>query len=63
MNDKKETVLELATKQNCPGLMQTIAKHRGQQMIDRQNKIHDDIHNHHYDSYARTTTVDGHHSS
>ncbi|CAF1382933.1 unnamed protein product [Adineta steineri] len=55
MNDKKESIVDVATKQNCPELMQVIATHRGQQMIDRQMKI--------YDDYARTTTADGHRSS
>lgn len=43
--------------------MQIIASHRGQQMIDRQMKIYDNYQNHDYDSYARTTSVDGHRSS
>ena len=63
VNDKKESVVDLASKQNCPELMQVLASHRGQQMIDRQMKIYDDHHTRHYDNHARTTTVDGHHSS
>jgi len=55
MNDKKESVVDVAAKQNCPELMQIIASHSGQQMIDRQMKI--------YDNHARTTSVDGHRSS
>ena len=55
MNDKKETVIDVATKQNSRELMQVIASHRGQQMIDRQNRI--------YDEYARNTNMDGHRSS
>jgi hypothetical protein len=54
-NDKKESVVDLASKQNCPDLMKIIAAHQGQQMIDRQMKI--------YDNHARTTTIDGHRSS
>ena len=63
MNDKKETVIDLATKQNCPELMQTIASHQGQQMIDRQIKIHDGLHNRQYDNRTQMTTVDGYRSS
>ncbi len=63
MNDKKESIVDLATKQNCPELMQVIASHRGQQMIDRQMKIYDDNQNRYYDNHARTTTIDGHRSS
>ena len=63
MNDKKESIVDLASKQNCPDLMQAIASHRGQQMIDRQMKIYDDQHNHHYDDYARNIITDGHRSS
>ncbi|CAF0792799.1 unnamed protein product [Rotaria sordida] len=63
MNDRKESVIDVATKQNCPELMQIIASHCGQQMIDRQMKIYNNHHNHPYDSHARTTTVDGHRSS
>lgn len=62
-NDKKESIVDLASKQNCPELMQVIASHRGQQMIDRQMKIDDEHHARHYDNYARTTTTDGHRSS
>jgi len=63
VNDKKESIVDLATKQNCPELMQIIASHQGQQMIDRQMKIYDDHQNHYYDNHARTTTIDGHRSS
>ncbi|CAF4540200.1 unnamed protein product, partial [Rotaria sp. Silwood1] len=63
MNDRKESVIDIATKQNCPELMQIIASHCGQQMIDRQMKIYNDYRNNPYDSHIRTTTVDGHHSS
>jgi hypothetical protein len=55
MNDKKETVVDLASKQNCEELMQVIASFSGQQMLDRQMKI--------YDNHARKATVDGHRSS
>jgi hypothetical protein len=63
VNDKKESVVDLASKQNSPELMQIIASNRGQQMIDRQMKIYDEQHNRYYDNHARMTTVDGHRSS
>ncbi|CAF4603299.1 unnamed protein product [Rotaria socialis] len=55
MNDRKETVIDVAVKANCPDLMQIMASHHGQQLIDRQMKI--------YNDHSRTTITDGHHSS
>lgn len=48
-------MIDVASKANCQELMQIIASHRGQQLIDRQMKI--------YNEHARTTNVDGHRSS
>jgi hypothetical protein len=57
LNDKKESVVDLASKQNCPELLQVIVKYHGQQMVHRQEKNF-------YDDHARTTkTVNGYHLS
>ena len=63
MNDRKESVVDLATKQNCPELYQALASHQGQLLIDRQVKIYEDHQNRYYDKHARTGTADGHRSS
>ncbi|CAF1212445.1 unnamed protein product [Rotaria sordida] len=55
VNDKKESVTDLASKQNCPQLLQVISKYQGQKMMNQQMKSS-------YDDRARTT-VHGHRSS
>ncbi|UJR21839.1 hypothetical protein I4U23_024913 [Adineta vaga] len=41
VNDKKESVVDLASKQNCRELLEVIASTRGQQMVNRQeHNIH-----------------------
>jgi hypothetical protein len=63
MNDKKESVVDLASKQNCPELLQTVATHHGQKLIDRQVKIQNDQQNRLYDKNARMSSIDGYRSS
>ncbi|CAF1326307.1 unnamed protein product [Adineta steineri] len=57
MNDKKESVVDLAAKQNCPELLQVISSNRGQQMLNRQIK------NYYDDDDARIKTTNGYRSS
>lgn len=39
MNDKKESVLDLAGKQNRPELLQVIGKYKAERMIKQQEKM------------------------
>ncbi|CAF4430326.1 unnamed protein product, partial [Adineta steineri] len=57
VNDKKESVVDLAAKQNCPELLQVISSNRGQQMLNRQIK------NYYDDDDARINTTNGYRAS
>jgi hypothetical protein len=57
LNDKKESFVDIAAKQNCPELLQVIALNRGQKMVNRQVKSYYD------DDDARAKTVDRYRSS
>jgi hypothetical protein len=56
LNDKKQSVLDVAEKQNCPELLQVIAKYRGERMIKQQEKNY-------YDDRARIKSANSYRSS
>ncbi len=56
LNDKKQSVLDVAEKQNCPELLQVIAKYRGERMIKQQEKNY-------YDDRARIKSATSYRSS
>lgn len=56
LNDKKQSVLDVAEKQNCPELLQVIAKYRGERMIQQQEKNY-------YDDRARIKSATSYRSS
>lgn len=55
MNDKNENVVDIASKQNCPELLQVIAKHRGDKTIHRSVKVA-------YDDYGKAKSMDDYRS-
>lgn len=54
-NDKNETVVDLASKEN-PQLLQIMAKYSGDEMVKHDIKAY-------YHEHARTTIIDGYRSS
>ncbi|CAF1504739.1 unnamed protein product, partial [Rotaria sp. Silwood1] len=56
LNDKNESVIDIAAKQNCPELLQAFSKYQSEKMLKQHMKNS-------YDDHTRIKTVHDHHSS
>ncbi|CAF4100556.1 unnamed protein product, partial [Rotaria sp. Silwood1] len=56
LNDKNESVIDVAAKQNCPELLQAFSKYQSEKMLKQHMKNS-------YDDHTRIKTIHDHHSS
>ncbi|CAF1320463.1 unnamed protein product [Rotaria sp. Silwood1] len=56
LNDKNESDIDIAAKQNCPELLQAFSKYQSEKMLKQHMKNS-------YDDHTRIKTIHGHHSS